>query len=139
MNGEPLARLNAAGVDEAVARLLDACHSRRWVEAMAAARPFASLDALRAASERAFDALGEADWLEAFAAHPRIGAQPGAGGIGAAVGFVATEPSPAALPRQPGAAPGTQPGQAPGAPPGSGGPSTQPGPGTPGAQPGTTR
>lgn len=54
------------------------------------------------------------------------------------VGLVATEPSPAALPRQPGAAPGTQPGQAPGAQPGSGGP-TQPGTGTPQPQPGTTR
>ena len=49
------------------------CGSPRWVESMLAARPFGSARALFAAVERAFDALGELDWREAFAAHPRIG------------------------------------------------------------------
>jgi len=66
--------LDVLGQEAAVARLLDACGSRRWAEAMAAARPFGSHEALHAAAGRAFDALAEADWLEAFAAHPRIGA-----------------------------------------------------------------
>jgi OHCU decarboxylase len=41
---------------------------------MAAARPFASPDAMVAAADRCSDALDVADWLEAFAAHPKIGA-----------------------------------------------------------------
>jgi OHCU decarboxylase len=40
---------------------------------MAAQRPFASVEALHAAADDAWWSLGEDDWLEAFAAHPRIG------------------------------------------------------------------
>ena len=53
--------------------LATACRSSRWVERMARARPFPDLEAMLAASESAFSTLAEADWLEAFAAHPRIG------------------------------------------------------------------
>ena len=45
----------------------------RWASAVSAARPFGSEAALAAAAERAMGALTEADWLEAFAAHPKIG------------------------------------------------------------------
>lgn len=45
----------------------------RWVEAMVAARPFESLDAMLAASERIWWTTGRADWDEALGAHPRIG------------------------------------------------------------------
>ena len=41
---------------------------------MAAARPFASADAMDTAADTIWRALDRADWLEAFAAHPRIGA-----------------------------------------------------------------
>jgi OHCU decarboxylase len=40
---------------------------------MAAARPHCDLATAKAAGARAAEALLEADWLEAFAAHPRIG------------------------------------------------------------------
>ena len=40
---------------------------------MAAARPFASRDAMQEAAARIWRELGEEDWREAFAAHPRIG------------------------------------------------------------------
>lgn len=40
---------------------------------MTEARPFASPDALLAAADAHWLALGQADWLEAFAHHPRIG------------------------------------------------------------------
>jgi OHCU decarboxylase len=40
---------------------------------MVEARPFGTLAKLKAHASRAADGLGEADWLEAFAAHPRIG------------------------------------------------------------------
>jgi OHCU decarboxylase len=49
------------------------CAARRWVDAMLAARPFASDAALFDAAGRAWWDLGREDWLEAFAGHPRIG------------------------------------------------------------------
>ncbi|HEX8252222.1 MAG TPA: allantoicase [Thermoanaerobaculia bacterium] len=49
------------------------CGSSRWTESMLRARPFASWDALVAAANEQWLALDAADWLEAFAAHPRIG------------------------------------------------------------------
>ena len=49
-----------------------------WIEAMvpsdgASARPFDSAAAVIATGERIWWGLSQADWLEAFAAHPRIG------------------------------------------------------------------
>jgi OHCU decarboxylase len=49
------------------------CGSDAWVEAMIAARPFASREALLDRSDRAWRSLASQDWLQAFAAHPRIG------------------------------------------------------------------
>ena len=49
------------------------CGSLRWVEAMMTARPFLTWDALVAASGEIWFSLDANDWLEAFAAHPRIG------------------------------------------------------------------
>lgn len=74
-----LARWNALPAEAAERELADACAARRWVEAVAVGRPFDSLDSLRAAAERAFDSLAPADWLEALAAHPRIGERADAG------------------------------------------------------------
>ena len=65
--------LNGFAHAEAHAALLRCCASSRWTAAMVAARPFASDAAVLAAAERAWWALGAEDWLEAFAAHPRIG------------------------------------------------------------------
>jgi len=62
---------------EAVAAFLRCCGSRRWAEAMADRRPFEDLPALFRIGERIFFSLGEADRLEAFAAHPRIGERSG--------------------------------------------------------------
>ena len=42
---------------------------------MAAARPFASLDAMAGAGDAIWRSLAPGDWLEAFAAHPKIGEQ----------------------------------------------------------------
>lgn len=50
-----------------------ACVSGSWVESMLTRRPFAALEEVLAGVEAAFDLLGEADWLEAFSGHPRIG------------------------------------------------------------------
>jgi len=68
-----LARLNALPDGVARRELQHCCAAARWVEAVIAARPFASSTALRARAEEAFAALGPDDWHEAFRAHPRIG------------------------------------------------------------------
>jgi len=49
------------------------CGSQRWADAVTAARPFASWDALVDTANRVWSSLEPNDWLEAFAAHPRIG------------------------------------------------------------------
>jgi OHCU decarboxylase len=59
--------------EEAAGELLAVCHSGRWAEQVAAGRPYADVAALQAAADRAWRSLGPEGWLEAFAAHPRIG------------------------------------------------------------------
>jgi 2-oxo-4-hydroxy-4-carboxy-5-ureidoimidazoline decarboxylase len=68
-----LDRINSWTHDEAIAGFRRCCGSARWAETMATLRPYASEAALRDAAERTWDDLPRADWLEAFAAHPRIG------------------------------------------------------------------
>jgi 2-oxo-4-hydroxy-4-carboxy-5-ureidoimidazoline decarboxylase len=65
--------LNMLPDDDAVREFLRCCGSTRWARAMAASRPFADRDSLGAAADRMFDELAPSDWLDAFAAHPRIG------------------------------------------------------------------
>ncbi len=71
--------LNALFVDEAHRFFGTACGSERWVEQMAAGRPYASGSAVLEAATAGFDTLEDSDWEVAFAAHPRIGER--AGGI----------------------------------------------------------
>ena len=54
------------------------CHSRRWAEQVAGGRPYADVAALQAAADQVWTGLGPDDWLEALAAHPRIGERGGA-------------------------------------------------------------
>jgi 2-oxo-4-hydroxy-4-carboxy-5-ureidoimidazoline decarboxylase len=70
---DALKRLDAEGADAARAALRRCCGSSRWVEGMVAARPFGTEAELRASAARAFATMERADWLEAFAHHPRIG------------------------------------------------------------------
>ena len=71
--------LNALNAESAVAAFLRCCGSSRWARQMSAARPFADAASLAAAADRIDSTLEREDWLEAFAAHPKIGA----GGAGA--------------------------------------------------------
>jgi 2-oxo-4-hydroxy-4-carboxy-5-ureidoimidazoline decarboxylase len=73
MSGNTAAYLNALPDAAARAALGRCCAARRWVDGMLAARPFASDDTLHASAERVWWGLERADWLEAFAAHARIG------------------------------------------------------------------
>jgi 2-oxo-4-hydroxy-4-carboxy-5-ureidoimidazoline decarboxylase len=60
----PTARAEALGT---------CCGATAWVAALNQQFPVASAAALHEAAERIWDNLGEADWREAFAHHPKIG------------------------------------------------------------------
>jgi len=64
---------NGLPSEAAAGELLAVCHSPRWAGQVAAGRPYADLAALQKAADEAWMALSPDDWLEAFAAHPRIG------------------------------------------------------------------
>lgn len=68
-----LEELNALEEPKAVEALMKCCGSARWAMAVARRRPFSSLEALRQEADAAWRRCGEADWLEAFSHHPRIG------------------------------------------------------------------
>jgi OHCU decarboxylase len=66
-------RFNGMNDDAARSALGNCCASSAWVDVMLARRPFADDAAVAATAASAAAGLGEADWLEAFAAHPMIG------------------------------------------------------------------
>ena len=68
-----LARWHALPADEAAQEILSCCGSRAWAAQLAAMRPFADEQSLFAAADDCWQHLPEADWLEAFRSHPRIG------------------------------------------------------------------
>lgn len=80
---QTLARLNHLPEHEAQAALLACCGSQRWAREMAGLRPFEDGAALLRQADRVWWSLGEADRLEAFAAHPRIGGRKAAVDTGA--------------------------------------------------------
>lgn len=65
--------INAMPIDDLRRALSRCCGSQRWVEAMIGRRPFATGRELVTAAGEIWRTLDPADWLEAFAAHPRIG------------------------------------------------------------------
>ena len=64
---------NQADEHSATEAMLACCAAHRWTAEMIALRPIAGLAALSEAADRVWAGMGEQDWLEAFAAHPRIG------------------------------------------------------------------
>jgi allantoicase len=68
-----LDRLHAQSDADARTLLLSFCGARAFAGAMLARRPFAGVRDLFSAAEDALWALSADDWLEAFAAHPRLG------------------------------------------------------------------
>ena len=77
-----LAELNGLPDADAERALLECCGATAWARRMLGARPFADATRLHSAADVAWQALGSADRLEAFAAHPRIG-EPAASSSGA--------------------------------------------------------
>lgn len=68
-----LERINHLDSESATKEFLRCCGSRRWAQVMAARRPFAHEDTLLASADEVWNCLAREDWLEAFAAHPKIG------------------------------------------------------------------
>lgn len=71
-----LAWLNAMPHEEAAANLLKCCGSANWAERMAESRPFRDEQHLFDTADHLWRQLSEADWLEAFRHHPKIGETP---------------------------------------------------------------
>ena len=71
MNLDTLNTLSEAEFREALHKC---CGALRWVAGMWAGRPFPDAATLHEQADAVWGQMGEADWLEAFAAHPRIGA-----------------------------------------------------------------
>jgi 2-oxo-4-hydroxy-4-carboxy-5-ureidoimidazoline decarboxylase len=70
-----LTRWNALSLEDAAAEVLSCCGSPAWATRLAAMRPFAEEQILFAAADHCWQHLPQAEWLEAFRSHPRIGEQ----------------------------------------------------------------
>ncbi len=68
-----LSDFNGLQEDDALATLQAVCSSKKWAGSMLEFKPFEDLDHLLRAAHLSWEALGEPDWLEAFAGHPQIG------------------------------------------------------------------
>jgi OHCU decarboxylase len=68
-----LSAWNEAEAQAALDAMLACCGARRWADGMVALRPIANIADLSAAANRIWSTMKEADWMEAFACHPRIG------------------------------------------------------------------
>jgi OHCU decarboxylase len=72
-----LAWFNSLGDEEAQELLFKCLAARTWAADVVAARPYESVSQLMARVDAEMDRLTDADWLDAFAAHPRIGERGG--------------------------------------------------------------
>ena len=72
---EKLQQLNQESQVAAESVLLSCCGSCGWAQKMAEARPFADVASLLNQAEKLWQNLETEDWLEAFTAHPKIGAK----------------------------------------------------------------
>jgi OHCU decarboxylase len=72
-SSDALERWNFLPVAAAVDEILPCCGSRAWADAIVARRPLSDEAMLLRASDEIWRSLTEADWLEAFRSHPRIG------------------------------------------------------------------
>lgn len=68
-----LAAWNNAGETAAMEPMLACCGAHRWAQAMVELRPYSGIEALSMTADQVWSTMGEEDWLEAFACHPRIG------------------------------------------------------------------
>jgi 2-oxo-4-hydroxy-4-carboxy-5-ureidoimidazoline decarboxylase len=67
--------LNELDSQARAALLRRCCGSDAWIQAMVTGRPFLNRDDLMLRSDQIWQSLRREDWLQAFAAHPRIGSR----------------------------------------------------------------
>jgi len=70
---EKLDQLNGLARDEAENEFMKCCGSSKWAQRMVGARPFDDAHELLLSADSIWWGLNEADWLEAFSRHPKIG------------------------------------------------------------------
>lgn len=68
-----LADLNHLSASAAYVQFLQCCGSHQWATGMAEGLPYGDAGELLQRARELWDSLSADDWLEAFAAHPRIG------------------------------------------------------------------
>ena len=68
-----LSAWNEADEPYAIEPMLACCAARRWAQGMVALRPYSNVESLSLTADEVWSTMEEPDWLEAFAAHPRIG------------------------------------------------------------------
>jgi len=68
-----LASWNEADEAAAFDAMIECCGARRWAAKMVSFRPIKNIAELSANADRAWSTMEEADWMEAFSCHPRIG------------------------------------------------------------------
>ena len=68
-----LAAWNKADEASAFDAMIACCGARHWADAMVALRPIETVVDLSDAADRVWATMQEADWMEAFVCHPRIG------------------------------------------------------------------
>ena len=78
-----IAWLNELDPEAARTELLKCCGATRWAEAIERQRPYASLEQLLAKANDVWWSLEQADWLEAFRSHPKIGERKAANAVSA--------------------------------------------------------
>src|SRR4051794_8122666 len=74
-----LSTWNKADESSATEAMLACCAARRWAQAMVALRPYSSVESMSLTADEVWSTMEEPDWMEAFAAHPRIGERKAAG------------------------------------------------------------
>lgn len=70
---------NGSSEEDAARAVIGLCGSRAWARCLARSRPLADRDLFLRTAQDCASRLTEADWLEAFAAHPAIGDRNAAG------------------------------------------------------------
>ena len=68
-----LAQLNQLSVSDATTAFMQCCTCETWVRAMVMSRPFTDEIALHQVADNHWQGLTEADYLQAFDGHPKIG------------------------------------------------------------------
>lgn len=68
-----LSELNRLSTEDAKIAFSNCCTSQSWIDGMASARPFSSLEQCHDMAVFVWEALGEQDFLQAFEGHPKIG------------------------------------------------------------------